>query len=238
MERAEQSGGLHKRSAEAWGNSLRARGAELLSVLRTWVTKQPRTCVTAKWDPHDSSALALRTMMRYALERESCRGSTFAIPIELPKRRNVGLRTLPGVRSVTTHRLSVDQSIQEIGPEGLLNLSSKPHSCSHETPEAIENAILALRGKYPSWGARKLKARLEQLDPSVEWPVASTFGNILQRACTSPKRKKRRTTPYSEPFSEVTAPNQLWCMDFRGTSPRVMVRVAIRSRSPTPTVVI
>jgi hypothetical protein len=34
-----------------------------------------------------------------------------------------------------------------IGPEGLLNLSSKPHSCSHATPEAIENAILALRGK-------------------------------------------------------------------------------------------
>jgi len=22
--------------------------------------------------------------------------------------------------------------------------------------------------------------------------------------------------PYSEPFSEVTAPNQLWCMDFKG----------------------
>jgi transposase InsO family protein len=106
---------------------------------------------------------------------------------------------------------------KESGPEGLLNLSSKPHGCSHAIPETIENAILALRGKYPSWGARKLKARLEQLDSSVEWPVASTFGNILQRAgLTSPKRKKRRTTPYSEPFSEVTAPNQLWCMDFKG----------------------
>ena len=47
--------------------------------------------------------------------------------------------------------------------------------------------------------------------------MASTFGNILQRAgLTSPKRKKRRTTPYSEPFSEVTAPNQLWCKDFKG----------------------
>jgi transposase len=44
---------------------------------------------------------------------------------------------------------------KESEPEGLLNLSSKPHSCSHATPEAIENAILALRGKYPSWGARK-----------------------------------------------------------------------------------
>jgi hypothetical protein len=42
MERAERSGGLHKRSAEAWGDSLCARGVELLSVLRTCVTKQTR----------------------------------------------------------------------------------------------------------------------------------------------------------------------------------------------------
>jgi hypothetical protein len=130
-------------------------------------------------------------MMRYALERESYRGSTFAISIELPKGRNVCFRALPRVRIVTANRLSMDQSLQESGPEGLLNLSSKPHSCSHATPEAIENAILALRGKYPSWGARKLKARLEQLDSSVEWPVASTFGNILQRAgLTSPKAQE------------------------------------------------
>lgn len=32
----------------------------------------------------------------------------------------------------------------------------------------------------------------------------------------NPVRKRRRTTPYSEPFAEVTAPNQLWCMDFKG----------------------
>jgi|SRR5216683_4693859 len=103
---------------------------------------------------------------------------------------------------------------KEVGPEGLLNRSSKPNGCSHATTEAIENEIFALRSKHPSWGARKLKARLEMLDPEVNWPAASTFGNILRRAgLTSPKRKKRRTTPYSEPFSEVTAPNQLWCMD-------------------------
>ena len=71
---------------------------------------------------------------------------------------------------------------KESGPEGLLNLSSKPHSCSHATPETIENAILALRGKYPSWGARKLKARLEQLDSSVEWPV----GQYLRTAMSGP----------------------------------------------------
>ena len=106
---------------------------------------------------------------------------------------------------------------KDAGPEGLLDLSSKPHGCSHATSEATENAILALRSKHPSWGARKLKARLEKLQPRVNWPAASTFGNILNRAgLTNPKQKKRRTTPYTEPFAEVTAPNQLWCMDFKG----------------------
>jgi transposase InsO family protein len=81
----------------------------------------------------------------------------------------------------------------------------------------MENAILVLHAKHPSWGARKLKARLEMLQPELVWPAASTFGNILSRAgLTSPQRKRKRTTPCSEPFSLVTGPNQLWCMDFKG----------------------
>jgi transposase InsO family protein len=105
----------------------------------------------------------------------------------------------------------------ETGPEGLVDRSSRPHSCSHATLEPIENTILVLRAKHPSWGARKLKARLEMLQPDVVWPAASTFGNILSRAgLTSPQKKRKRTTPCSEPFSLVTGPNQLWCMDFKG----------------------
>jgi transposase len=79
----------------------------------------------------------------------------------------------------------------ETGPEGLVDLSRRPHSCSHATLEPIENAIFALRAKHPSWGARKLKARLEMLQPDVIWPAASTFGNILSRAgLTSPQKRE------------------------------------------------
>jgi transposase InsO family protein len=49
------------------------------------------------------------------------------------------------------------------------------------------------------------------------WGRLSNEGHAFSRAgLTNPKQKKRRTTPYSEPFSEVTAPNQLWCTDFKG----------------------
>jgi len=49
---------------------------------------------------------------------------------------------------------------KEVGPEGLLDLSSRPHSCSHATQERTENAILALQSKYPSWlcSSRRLSA--------------------------------------------------------------------------------
>lgn len=86
------------------------------------------------------------------------------------------------------------------------DLVSFPYTTSAE----IENEVLALRKRFPSWGARKLKARLERMNPTVNWPAASTAGQILSRAgLTNPKRKKRRATPSSQPFSMVTAPNQL-----------------------------
>lgn len=103
----------------------------------------------------------------------------------------------------------------EVGPEGLLDLTRTPHSSPHATSAEIENEVLALRKRFPSWGARKLKARLERMNPKVIWPAASTVGQILSRAgLTNPRRKKRHATPSSQPFSMVTAPNQLWCMDF------------------------
>jgi len=113
--------------------------------------------------------------------------------------------------------------IEQMRREGFELSVSRPKVLMREDPktgatlEPIENVIFALRAKHPSWGARKLKARLEMLQPDVVWPAASTFGNILSRAgLTSPQRKRKRTTPCSEPFSMVTGPNQLWCMDFKG----------------------
>jgi transposase len=83
----------------------------------------------------------------------------------------------------------------EVGPEGRLDLTRTPHSSPHATSAEIENEILALRKRFPPWGARKLKARLERMNPKVSWPAASTVGQILSRAgLTNPKRKERRAS--------------------------------------------
>src|SRR6202041_232351 len=81
----------------------------------------------------------------------------------------------------------------ETGPEGLVDRSSRPHSCSHATLEPIENTILVLRAKHPSWGARKLKARLEMLQPDVVWPAASTFGQHPESLWLSQSSEEEKT---------------------------------------------
>jgi transposase len=87
---------------------------------------------------------------------------------------------------------------KEVGPEGLLDQSRRPHSCSHSTPYELVNEVLALRKRFPSWGARKLKARLERMNPNATWPAASTIGEILRRSgLTNPVRKRRRTALFA-----------------------------------------
>jgi putative transposase len=49
------------------------------------------------------------------------------------------------------------------------------------------------------------------------WPVTSTIGELLQRAgLVQPRRHRRRTPPSTQPFAQCTAPNDLWCIDFKG----------------------
>jgi transposase InsO family protein len=106
---------------------------------------------------------------------------------------------------------------EQLGPEGLSELSRRPKSCSHAILEQIENEVLAVRNRHPTWGPRKIRARLEHLDPGADWPAPSTIGQILNRAgLTKPQRIRRRVTPSAQPFGNITAPNQGWCIDFKG----------------------
>ena len=93
------------------------------------------------------------------MEREPYLGSTFAVLASYQRKetsvadlcREYGISRPTGYRWINRYR--------EIGPEGLLDRSRRPNSCSHATLEPMESAILALRAKHPSWGARKVKAR-------------------------------------------------------------------------------
>jgi transposase InsO family protein len=74
-----------------------------------------------------------------------------------------------------------------------------------------------LRSRHPSWGPRKLRAYLQREAPKILWPAASSVGDLLRReGLAHPRRKRKRTPPYTEPLKHAEAPNQVWCADFKG----------------------
>lgn len=102
---------------------------------------------------------------------------------------------------------------QASGLPGLENQSRRPHHSPKQTPDQIEAVLLAARQQHPSWGARKLKAWLEQRG-QTDLPVPSTITAILQRhGCIDPL-KSQQHHPYQR--FEYPQPNELWQMDFKG----------------------
>lgn len=73
---------------------------------------------------------------------------------------------------------------------GLLDRSRAPHRVPWAIGEAQAEAILGLRYAHPSWGPRKLRAKLAQREPDQRWPAPSTIGELLCRqGLTHPRRR-------------------------------------------------
>ena len=108
---------------------------------------------------------------------------------------------------------------QHAGWEGLEALSRAPCRHPNQTSPAIEQQIVELRHEHMRWGPRKLKAVLERQQPDASWPAASTMGELLHReGLIIPRKKRRRTDPYTTPFASASEPNRVWCGDFKGWS--------------------
>jgi putative transposase len=103
------------------------------------------------------------------------------------------------------------------GESGVEERSRAPHSHPNQTPAEVYEQVLEMRRAHPRWGPRKLKERLERDDGETRWPAVSTIGAIVQReGLAIPRKKRRRTPPYTQPFAQATAPNRVWCADFKG----------------------
>lgn len=103
------------------------------------------------------------------------------------------------------------------GAAGLHDRSSAPLTQAGQTSRETVAEIIALRKRHPSWGPRKLRARLSLDAPDADWPAPSTIGDILKRAgLVRPRRARRRAPPMEHPFADALAPNDVWCIDFKG----------------------
>src|SRR5690349_17034949 len=104
--------------------------------------------------------------------------------------------------------------------EGLVGLhakSSAPHVCPHATPREVQELVVAARRLRPTWGPRKLAPWLASQHPGVVLPAASTMTEILRNhGLITARRRRKRTPPYTQPFAAITAPNDVWSIDFKG----------------------
>ena len=98
--------------------------------------------------------------------------------------------------------------------------SRRPKSNSRAIDDTVVAAVVAARKERPHWGAKKLRQRLTEDTPDVSPPSASTMAAIFKRhGLVRPKRRRQRTPPATAPFGVVRAPNDLWCIDFKGDFP-------------------
>jgi len=100
---------------------------------------------------------------------------------------------------------------------GLVELNRAPHRHPNQTGAEVERAVLELRQAHMRWGPRKLKRILERDEPGQAWPSTSTIGEIVKRAgLVVPRKKRRRTQPYTQPLAHAQESNSVWCADFKG----------------------
>jgi putative transposase len=106
------------------------------------------------------------------------------------------------------------------GEPGLAPRSRAPHHSPQALTAAVQTALIALRTAHPSWGPRKLRARLQRAHPTERWPAASSIGALLQRTGrTQARPARRRRGPLARPprpLTESGAPNDVWTIDFKG----------------------
>ena len=106
---------------------------------------------------------------------------------------------------------------QREGEAGLEERSRAPLDHPQAMSPRVRQRLVELRSRHPSWGPRKLRAYLQRQAPKIVWPAASSIGDLLRReGLAHPRRRRKRTPPYTEPLKHAEAPNQLWCADFKG----------------------
>lgn len=105
----------------------------------------------------------------------------------------------------------------EHGPPGLEDQSRRPDSSPRQTPAEIVDALLEVRQRHPSWGAKKLLPFVAKRHPGWDLPGRSTVCEILKRHGLVPRQRRRRALGHpGKPSSPMLGPNAIWCADFKG----------------------
>ena len=101
------------------------------------------------------------------------------------------------------------------GPAGLEERRSIAGRNAKRLADAQVDAVVEVRHEHPTWGPKKIRARLLEL--GQEAPSSSAIGDVLKRHGLVHPRRRRPHAPRE--FLGLTVgeqPNDVWCVDFKG----------------------
>jgi len=105
---------------------------------------------------------------------------------------------------------------QDCGLKDLSDRSRRPYRQANQLPFQVEKRIVALKQDHPSWGAPKIREKLRRLNLGIALPAISTVHAVLDRHGLVRRRGRARRHAEGTTLSRPTAPNDLWCADYKG----------------------
>lgn len=134
------------------------------------------------------------------------------------KKRIVDICNEFGISEKTGHK-----QLKRFREEGIEGLRDRSHAgLTHRyriTPEVGER-VIALRRRYPLYGAQMLRDWLVQHEPAVRWPAASSIGELLKRSNLIAGRRRRNRPDDRAALdtgrTRALEPNMVWTADFKG----------------------
>lgn len=104
------------------------------------------------------------------------------------------------------------------GEVGLLERSRSRKHLPYIIPEDLKAQLIALREAHPTWGARKLLGFIRRASAENQHlPAVSSVHALLHReGLVRARRRPRRHAYVPTGLSIAHAPNDVWCVDFKG----------------------
>ena len=109
----------------------------------------------------------------------------------------------------------------EQGYAGLAEETRAPRKHPNTIDGDTAAALIALRLTHPTWGGKKLLAIYQRKHPTLPPPSLSSVNRIIEKAGLLKKKRVHHASvtsdcPRLNQALEVHAPNDVWCIDFKG----------------------
>lgn len=140
--------------------------------------------------------------------------------MELMMKLREGVRVTDLAREYDVSRKTIykfRERFEKEGVRGLEDKSRRPARLAKALAPAIEQAVLKVKEKHPTWGAKKIHAYLPKSNPGLYLPARSTIHEMLKRnGAVKPRRLRQKTAAMTGGLTTPAAPNCVWASDFKG----------------------